>query len=238
MGTNWGSKPIVSSGLKHHYNPYNYRCYPGSGSTLTDLAPSGNNATLVATPTYTAPGFDLNGSTQYISSDGLEVARQSDTTGSIEIWFKITDSTPASNEYLWALGDTNANEVLAAYVTTSGTLEVTCIDAGTVQWTFDSDAAPFTDATWHQTVVTFDNTAAKMYVDGALEASTFTVTTDQTIWMDGLTGTDNTRIGCSNYNSAGNAGFLTGSVGMFSMYNAEITAANVSTNYESGKDLY
>lgn len=48
-----GGLPIVTDNLILHYDISNSSSYPGSGTTVTDLSPTGRNATLVGGPTFT-----------------------------------------------------------------------------------------------------------------------------------------------------------------------------------------
>ena len=51
----------VSSGLELYYDPSNSSSYPGSGSTLYDLSPSGVNASLVGSPSDAGNWFVFTG---------------------------------------------------------------------------------------------------------------------------------------------------------------------------------
>jgi hypothetical protein len=46
------SSTIVSPSLKLHYDINNSSCYPGSGTTLTDLSGNGNHGTLMNSPSF------------------------------------------------------------------------------------------------------------------------------------------------------------------------------------------
>lgn len=47
---------IVNNGLVLHLDAANTRCYPGSGTTLTDLSGNGKHAGYVNTPSFTSDG--------------------------------------------------------------------------------------------------------------------------------------------------------------------------------------
>jgi hypothetical protein len=53
--------PPVSSGLELYYDPSNNTSYPGSGTTLFDLSPSGVNATISGSPTDAGNWFTFTG---------------------------------------------------------------------------------------------------------------------------------------------------------------------------------
>ena len=66
-----GQGGIVTNGLVMLIQPGNPACYPGSGTTLTDLTGNGNNMTLVGSPTYNAAYggyFAGSGANQFITS--------------------------------------------------------------------------------------------------------------------------------------------------------------------------
>jgi hypothetical protein len=128
---------------------------------------------------------------------------------------------------IWQFGDTNANEFLGLYnSTTTGVLRGFCIKAGTTQWAFNSDNA-FSIDTQMDIRMVQNGTSPVLYVNGILEPITFTTSTDLTAWLADLTGIDNGRIGCSNDNSAGNAEFFKGTVNGFGYDNFAPTAAEV-----------
>jgi hypothetical protein len=47
-----GARNIVTNGLVLHLDAANYKSYPGSGTTWTDLSPSNNNGKLTNGPTF------------------------------------------------------------------------------------------------------------------------------------------------------------------------------------------
>ena len=73
---------IVTSGLVLHLDAGNVLSYSGSGSTWTDLSGSGNNGTLVNSPTYSSDNggeFIFNGTNQYINTSGPNLSSSNHT---------------------------------------------------------------------------------------------------------------------------------------------------------------
>lgn len=238
MANRWGNKTTSTSVLYHCYDPRNYKSYTGSGSTLTDMGTQGVDGTIVASPTYTSNRFALNGSTQYVNLDGVDTISQGYSAFTVAGWVSPTDATPASTEYIFSISDTNANEYFGIYMATDGKIGATLVDAGTTQWTFESDSAVFADATWANFYFEHDGVAPVMFIDGASEAITFSVSTDKTKSTTDLAGTDNTRWGCLNVNSGGNTNFFTGDIGSLFIYQAQYGAASATAFYTNTVDWY
>jgi len=238
MGITWGNKNLGSSDLYHCYDFRNYKSYPESGTALGDMGTQNDDGTLVGSPTFTTPYIDLNGSTQYVNLDGVDATSQGYTVFTLAGWVAPDDATPASTEYIFSISDTNANEYFGIYIATDGKIGATLVDAGVVQWTFESDSAVFTDATWTNFYFVHDGVAPIMFIDGASEAITFSVSTDKTKSTTDLAGTDNTRWGCLNVNSGGNTNFLDGKIGCLYLYQAYYGAASATTFYDNSVDWY
>ena len=56
---------IVTNGLVMSFDPDNYRCYPGTGSTWTDVSGRGHGSSLINSPTYVS-----SASSSYLSFNG------------------------------------------------------------------------------------------------------------------------------------------------------------------------
>ena len=74
----------VSSGLELYYDPSNTNSYPGSGTTLYDLSPSGVNATIAGNPTLSGNAFNFTG-TQTILTGNLATL-YSGWQHTLEVW--------------------------------------------------------------------------------------------------------------------------------------------------------
>jgi len=76
-----GASPIITDGLVFAVDAANYESYPGSGTTWTDLAGSGNT-TLTNDPTFDSGdggSIDFDGSDDYATA-GYQMPSQSSTT--------------------------------------------------------------------------------------------------------------------------------------------------------------
>ena len=66
MGFSNGAKPIVGDGLVYCVDAFDKHSYPGSGTSVTDLA-NGRTATLTNGPTFNSNGYwDFDGSNDYM----------------------------------------------------------------------------------------------------------------------------------------------------------------------------
>lgn len=111
---------IVTNGLVLNLDAGNSSSYSGSGTTWTDISGSGNNGTLVGSPTYNSN--DLGGSittntTQYIST-GYNFSAN---TFTVNMFVKLNPS--AFWATVWANESWNAGRGYFSYMSASGTLQ-------------------------------------------------------------------------------------------------------------------
>jgi hypothetical protein len=97
-------EPLVpSNNLRLYVDAGKPRSYPGSGSLMTDLSPSGNNMTLYNSPTYSSTNggtLSFNGSNTYlVSNSSSPITGASPRT--VCIWYNPTTITNASGSLFW-----------------------------------------------------------------------------------------------------------------------------------------
>lgn len=215
---------------------------PGYGSTIWDRAPHSNHGTITGATWVRLPSgvyvLSFDGD-DYINIDTVVADLATNTAGTLAGWFKVTDATPATIQRLLHFGDTNANERLSLAIRShDGFLSCDCIDANVTKWTLVSNAAVASNDTFVHLALTHNGTAPVIYVNGVAVAQTFTDSTDKTVWFSALTGIDNGRIGCSNYNNSGNVSFLTGSVGIIQICNRALSASEVQSYFQQTRHLF
>lgn len=174
------------------------------------------------------------GNDEYSNIDAVRTAIAATTVGTISFWIKMADATPASTEYVMSFGDANADETLHMRVLTNGTIDMLLRVAGTDQWRFDTNAAPFTDNTWHKCALVQDGSVPVFLVDGNVEATTFTNTTSQPAWFSVLTGVDQGRLGCNNVNGSGNSSFINANFDHILFINRAVTLVQDQDIYNGG----
>jgi hypothetical protein len=80
--------PAVTSGLELYYDPSQTASYPGSGTTLYDLSPSGANATIVGSLTDAGNWFTFTGAgAQNIRTSNLATL-YSGWQHTLEVWIR------------------------------------------------------------------------------------------------------------------------------------------------------
>ena len=218
----------VSSGLELYYDPSNNTSYPGSGTTLYDLSPSGANATIAGSPTDAGNWFTFTGS-QSITTSNL-AGLYSGWQHSLEIWFSPsavgsvfsdTGAGPTSTSY-----HATGLEVYSAgpFYLTNAMLwngAVTRVGGGTVSLN-----------NWYQLVRVYNGSnTAYAYLNKVKSSDTsITWSTPTPGWYLNFGSSDTT-------NFASGAAFQ-GKLGVVRLYNRVLSAAEVTQNYNATKGLY
>lgn len=197
-----------------------------SGATIISKDLNAYSCTVIGAVHSPNVGRVMDGD-DYVDIDSALASLAATTTGTIIVWVKIPDATPAAAMTLVAFGDTNANERVLFDITSQGLLRAVVNDAGENTWLLDTDAAVFSDDTWACVAVVHNGTQATLFANGAQPDQAFSAIWlgSKTKWFSQLTGLDNGRIGCENYNNGDNTGFLTGTIGEVWMSTKAITLA-------------
>lgn len=199
---------------------------PTMAFTFDDGILTDGDMELSGVANFNAPFLSLDGVNDFIALDGLATdlaGKATATRGSIQIRGKIPDVS-SGTKVLVAFGDTNANEEIVLFLSSSQ-INFNVRIAGTTQWSFEQDAITLSDDDTVDIIVVQDGTEAKLYINGVDHtAITFDVTTDKTKWFVDTTGIDNGRIGCENFNSGSNANFSKIDVDIFRYFNRALTA--------------
>ena len=209
----------------------------GSGGLVLDRSRHHYNGTLVGPPVWGPQGYVFDGG-DYINIDTALTTLAANTEGTLLVWAKLTDATPAATSYLIAFGDTSDNEFLYLSCSIEGKLRAGIRVAGTNMWAIETTNAVFADNTLALLGVVQDGTSPITYVNGVAVAQDFTVPTDKTVWFSGCAGLDNGRIGCYNINGGGNVGFLTGGVTEVRIYNRVLSAKEMWKVFEATRRRY
>jgi hypothetical protein len=209
---------IVTSGLVFYIDAANPRCYPGSGTDLTDtisnIAPTLNGGVGFNTSNYGT--FTFDGSNDYINfgnSNSVKVFN-----GTISAWVKT--SSPGGG-FRGIMAKQNAyglfysDSVLVAYDWGAG--------GGT-----RSTGINIADGNWKNVVMTFQSAISngtRIYLNGSsVLTTTMTWLNDTQSLYGGAEVSANQYANCS------------GSI--FSLYNRPLTAAEVLQNYNAAKKRY
>jgi len=210
--------------------------YPPNNTYVFDRSRYNNHGTITGA-LWTPQGRSFGGD-DLIDIDNTLTKLSTATVGTWEMWGKLTDATPVALNTLICFGDTDDDESLHLRVLATGKISVSCVDAGVDDWVFSTNNVLITDNTFFHLVLIQNGVSPILIVNGQLVAITFSIEVDKTTWFSQLTGLDNGRIGCSNRNTAGNAAFLTGSVGEVRFYNRALSTGEVRQNYLATKWRY
>lgn len=158
---------------------------------------------------WTPQGYRFDGD-DFINITPILLNRLAGTTqGTWMAWVKLDDATPAAITYLIAFGDTDTMTCFILGFRPEGYLFGRTYLAGTEQWRLDTDTAALSDGVCAHVALIQDGASPVLLVNGIAVAQSFITSTDETVWFSVLTGLDNGRIGCFNWNNGGNAGFIT-----------------------------
>jgi len=209
-----------------------------SGSGANIITQVGTAAYQTATTKVWNAAVDFDGNSDYLRADGLVADTSNDTAGTISMWV-YPDSDTNDFMYLYGFGDANANEYLSAFLYfVNDKLYVRCADAGTMQWSWVSDAN-FLDpyvATWSLLTVVQDGTSPKIYWNGAditVSDGAFATSTNLTGWRSILTGIDNFTFGAAINNSIIDH-FMDGKAADIRYWSDDKSSADVTTLYGGG----
>ena len=231
---NWNS----ANGAIMILDPGNAACYPGSGSTLTDLSGLNNNATMVGTPTYTSGNggyFTFNGTSQYLRvpiSDSMNTCQTGITMIS---WIYPTawNSGMAWNNHIQ--GATTFGPVSGAIqnLGASGNLNIQTRINNTCCQTLSMSATASLN-TWFQYVSIWDGGCLRVYMNGVLQQigqptyGTLQMINDMFFGVNADTFIFNGTT----------ANMYTGRLGWNAIYNRGLTADEVSLNFETYRSRY
>lgn len=211
-GSTWPTPFFYNTtNLVLYYDAAKTASYPGSGSTWYDLSGAGNHGTLINSPTYSAGAITFNGSNQYVNA---AVTKTANCTFSC--WAKSTAAL--SQPMLFIAGPNGSGPDLFFY---SGVIAWNTWDGASAS--FGSIPATANNGAWHHYAVVTDTSAnnTKLYYDGSLLGSTT---------YKSAAGSTDLRIGGTTDTYMWN-----GSIGLFTVNNTALTAADVLSNYNGQK---
>jgi len=220
-----GGPDIVQDGLVFYMDPANYRSYPGSGTTWTDIV-GRKTATLTNGPTFSTIG---GGS---IAFDGANDYAALTTTGllvnsfCLSMWIYPHD-VAGGFQMLWGADGYAGGTGLGHYIY-NNTVRPYIAVGGSAAELFNSNAN-LTNNTWFNVVLQRNKSVKwELYIDGVLDS-----TNSSTALADSFSAT-NTRIG---QHSGGNLPF-DGNMSHIILYDRVLTPAEILENYNEFKDRF
>jgi len=221
-------------------NPYcHYLCNETSGTTVEDIGQGSNNGTSnVNTSLLTVPGkisnaFDFNGS-EYINVDTVMTDIKDDTVGSFSLWVYAT--ADSDGQFVSFNSTTTAETMWISRIASGDKFNIYLYLLGDTKWGYTTTASTFPINTWVHFAVAHDGVEAKFYVNGVEDTSDdwHGASSDRTAWLSTLTGMNNGRLGCLNYNNNGNYSFYTGRIDDFRYYKHTLSQLEIDWIYNSG----
>jgi hypothetical protein len=225
MSTTYGLS-TANNGLLFSLDSGTVKCYPGTGTSATDLSGNNNTCTL-SNITHTAgpTGYwSFNGST---SSMIAAVAPTFDLSKgvSMEMVFKSSDIQSRAQGFM----QFNAgNSYINFYSSGAGSLRwETWINASTGQGGAFYTPATLTNNSWYHAVGTYSNSgAAILYINGVQAAS---ASYSSYVYSSSF----NASLIIGQY-----AGYMSGNIPVAKMYNRALTAAEVLQNFNALRGRY
>ena len=160
----------------------------------------------------------FDGVDDYVAIDGIDTDYNE---GSISLWAK-TSTTSANRAYFASYIDTN-NFISLFYAHSSNELKVSYKGGGITKTASTTDVIEG-DGLWHHIGATWDSSGdLKLYLDGVLKETKSSLPT--------IVGT---AVTSSIGNNASSGQYFLGKIDEVSLFNVELSAANVTTLYNDG----
>jgi hypothetical protein len=182
-----------------------------------------------------ANSFVLDGVDEYFNIDSMISPLASTTKGTWLISLFITDATPSGNGSIIAFDDTSTKEDIMVFINTLGIINIIVRVANVGQWTLATTSAVFTDNTWHTLALVQDGVSPVVCIDGVAVPQGFTLDTNKSSWFNNSSGLDNGRIGCRNFNNAGNSLFSNIIINQVSFLDTDLSASQTLAWHNNNK---
>lgn len=220
---------IATSNLVLWYDPSFSTSYPGSGTSITNLAGTGLAGTM-SNITYTNPYFSYNGSSSQVTIADNALLEPSTGDWTMEAWVHQLNSTGSQT----VLGKFDPGGLSAdisyAIRVLNGSVRADYSNGSTSVST-SNYALPLN--TWTHLVYVFNNVANNdiiTYVNGVQQSTT------THSFASILNTTANLYLG--SYNGGEYPQYFNGRIGATRLYNAALTSAQVLQNYNATKATY
>ena len=221
--------PPVTSGLELYYDPSQTSSYPGTGTILYDLSPSGANAAIAGSPTDSGNWFTFTG-TQSITTSNL-FGLFSGWQHSLEVWVNPSISCSVFSDTGTGLTSTGYHATgLEFYPAGPTMLSSPMLWSSTATTRVGVQTTPLNN--WYQIIRVYNGSnTAYSYVNGVKSADTSIVwLTPSPGWYLNFGSSDGTKF------ATGTA--FQGKLGVIRLYNRVLSQAEVTQNYNATKGLY
>jgi len=232
LGRPWALNTVVTSGLVMSIDS----ALIPSGTTLDDQTANNNDATLVGATWNEANYFVLDGTNDYIRSPNLYSDIGNPDTFSAEVWVYPTDYGVVLSVTNTAAPDTSYHYSAMEFTNSGGKpLPEFGIWNGTSISSDSGTALEFN--TWYNMAITYNaaTNTMKGYINGA-QVATASVNYDSP-HDDGET-VHHLLFGATDGTDQGDGTYFNGRMGDIRVYNTELSAAQITSNYNNTKVKY
>lgn len=223
---------IVTDNLIMHIDPGKASSYPGTGTSIYDLSPTGNTGTLINGPSFSSingGSLVFDGSNDYIVMPSNSAYNLANGSFTIELFFSVTNPIVGERMIL----EHNNWQAAGLYQFTFATNDVFRVNfpeaySGSKQ--LDYTETPLGTNKWMHAIGQFDTNTntSRIYINGVLKAERTDVTQELG------SSTSNIYIFCRN----GTGLFLAAKLGFIRLYNRALTFSEITQNYNATKARY
>ena len=229
-----GNYLIATTNLVLQYNPFDSASYPGTGTTLSNLAGAGLSGTMSSIAySNTSTFFSFNGTTSQISVADNASLEPGSGDWTIEVWLRYSIITGKTRTYLSKTNNAGGSADWGYGLRTNPTTSVTYFEVGNGTTSITSPTTSVTSNVWYQIVGVWTNVALNsiaLYKNGVFVGS-------NTHSFASIRDTSN-ALYLGNYNGNEFAQQFQGDMGIVRMYNRALTASEVLNNYDANKNIY
>lgn len=220
---------IVTSNLVLWYDPSFATSYPGTGTTVYNLANSSLSGTM-SNVTYTSPYFAYNGTSSQVTVADNALLEPGPGDWTMEVWVNQTVTT--GSQVILGKFDPGggSQDVSYAIRVIGGSVRA---DFGNGTTAVSTANYSLTAGTWTQLVYVFTNVANNniiTYVNGVQQSTT------THSFASILNTTANLYLG--SYNGGEYSQYFNGRIGVTRLYNTALSAADVLQNYNADRADY
>jgi len=219
----------VTSNLVLWYDPSNSVSYPGTGSTITNLASTSLNGTM-SNITYTSPYFSYNGSSSQINVSDNALLEPGTGDWTMEAWVYLSSST-GSKVVLGKFDPGGGSQDVSYSIRIQGAGIYAQIGNGST--VVDTPLYTLPLNTWTHVTYVWKNVATnslEAYINGVSVGSV------SHSFASILNTPSNLYIG--SYNGGEYSQYMNGRIGITRLYSAALTSAQVLQNYNADKSKY
>ena len=224
---------VASSNLILHYDPSNPLSYPGSGTTINNLASSSHPGTM-SNITASANYFTYNGTNSQISVADDAALEPGSGSWTVEAW--VNQSVTGNDVVLGKFNNGGAAQNVGYSIRTTGAVHYAQYGSGSGSGSTlyqNSSNLSATSNTWYQLVYVWTNGGTKTFetfVNGAIVGSV-------SHSLSSVLNT-NTPLYIGSYNGGEYAQWYDGKIGIVRIYNTALTSAQILQNYNADKAKY